>query len=802
MPNSNYWKHIVLRFGKALTQQPGLLDKPDAFGPQYIPLGYFDSLQLYSLAEEDGSSWLSGLHTHDVNLSNELNDKFFFHPIHCSAFDSETDRLAEFMNIETPYLFITFLQGKCLNDHSGAVNLGVSIQDYLEKNINKENTGREDPVYWALYRSIALSDLIIIWKSTSILAILSAIQKVYYFSMTGDLHSIPTILKASILGDDNAPPIMSEELPQVTIRYLVKNSYAAYDFFMFAGIDEDFPKFTVGIEDLTYVKTNWTTLDLCNIIAKRLTDEEYIGRFRDAFAECDTHIGCTLSLEGEKSFYQSALYQHCNILQTAFHDTRKKLKDAALTDDLDGPWLKASSELYNAQANLCRNMLADGFCFLTLGASSMFQKKMSGIKTHITSNQLYQIQQFIRGWSGLMEQVLRTDGKFSQQPYFTPPPLCEVPSNLLEFYQAFTIQASNIMQSIAGEKEQFALLLVPKLCRRIKVESVFLDAPPCDRLLLVSIPISILYDPFLVLSHLCHEISHFAGNGWRQRDTRANAYFSICAQELAGAFLFSKPETVSAIRQKLPSNSFDFPVYLDMLQIKLYEKLNEILNDTKIVSEWFDIEYSSRDVNMRVGLLESNNRIQNLKCELKIHPNNPSGDFFNIMDEFNDLLRECYADTVAIYTLDLSPREYLRLAAQELKLYERTYTSKGPSYYHAVERWAIALNVSFSPDDLQNLGKDEFAEHIKQCSSFIFQRQSFDSEDLYDLQLRYHKPESVRMLRDYLCDCRRLMEKTTEFNNPELGELRKAFRSVVQKNDVFSEFCQSVVSKYRLNLLN
>ena len=803
MPSSIRWKHIVLRFGKALTQQPCLLDNPDDFGPLYIPLGYFDTLQLYSLSDDNDSSWLSQLHIHDVNLSNKLSDQFFFHSIHCRAF---SDNPKEFMEMEAPYLFVTFLQGKCLDGRPVTNTFGESIRKYLEENVGEPFSTKEDAVYWTIYRSIALSDLIIMWKSASILAILRAIQKVYYFSMTGDLHSIPAILKNSILGEGTAPSIQREELPQVTIRYLVKNAHAAFEFFKSAGLYEDLPKFTVGIEDLTYVNSNWTTLDLRKVLAKRLTDDEYIKKFREAFAECGTHLGDELTPGENNPFKLSSLYEQCNTLQMAFQETRKRLNDSHLTDDLDDPWLKASSELYNAQANLCRNKLADGFCFLTYGASSMFQKKVSNTKARFTSDQLHQIQRFVRGWDDLMEQVLRTDGKFSQQPYFTPPPLCEVPSNLLEFYLAFTIQACTIMRSISGEREKFALLLVPQLCRRIKVESIFLDDPPCDRLLLVGIPISVLYDPFMVLSHLCHEIGHFAGDGWRQRNARADAYFSICAQELAGVFMFSKSETVTSIRQHLPQSPFDFPVYLNMLKSRLYEQLEIILNDQEIVLKWFNIEYSSNDLNRRVCQLQSNRKIQDLASELTFHRNDPSGDFFNIMDEFEYLFRECYADIVAIYTLRLTPCDYIHLADQELKLYRRTYKEEGPGYYLAVERWAIVLNVSFSHDELLKIEKSPFTEDINECINFLFRGQQLDSSKVDKCQNSYHKPESVGILREYLCRCLRLMEetdkdKTGRGNNLELDEIRIAFRNVVQTNDIFSECCQSIVSKYRLNIL-
>ena len=806
MEKTNLWKHLVLRFGKALTQQPKRLDEvKDSYdpGPLHISLGYFDSLQVYPLHIEADSAWLSNLYAHDVELSASLNSDFFFHPVHCIAGDSEPEVFTQFMELPSPYLFVTLFQGRAREGHPPVEDWEQMVGDYLTNSLGPPLAQERNQVSWVLYHSITLSDLIILWKSDSILAIMNAIQQVYYAPMAGDLHSIPTIRCDSILGDERAPRIVSEELPQVTIRYLVRNAQAAYNFFAVAGSPDDLPKLTIGIEDLTYATNGWTTNRLQEVLARRLTDQDYMDRFRDAFAECETHLGDKLMGGGEKSVRSVLLNSQCVALMQRFQNLRIRLKADRLVDDIDGPWLKAASELYNALSTLSQNTMADGFCFLILDAAAMFLEKMSQIDRCLDDPQILQIQRFLRGWGNLMEQVLRTDGKFSQQPGFSPPSLCDIPSNLLEFYAAFTTQAGKVMQLSAGDRERFSLLLVPKLCRRIKVESVFSQRPPCDRLLFVDIPISVLYDPFTALCHLTHEIGHFAGDGWRLRPLRAKQYFSICAQELAGEFLFRNSETVDAIRQALPQPSSIPSLYLEALPVEMRKQLISLLEDQETLASWFSKEYYMNTLNERVNQLQSNLQIEAMKSALRLRPNEPLGPFFLIMKDFEFLFRECYADITVIFTLDLTPHEYLELSVQEWKLYHRTYKEKGETYFLNVERWATVLFALFPTNMIPFVPvMADFLEDIYQCVNFLYIHSPFSDEEVDMLQARYHKPESMQFLCHYLRMCFVDMEGTQGRQREQLDKLQTAFRTLVQGNDISVPSCRDIVSQYRQALLD
>lgn len=102
-----------------------------------------------------------------------------------------------------------------------------------------------------------------------------------------------------------------------------------------------------------------------------------------------------------------------------------------------------------------------------------------------------------------------------------------------------------------------------------KVEKVFEEDPPCDRLLYVDIPISMLYRPFEVLCHLTHEISHFSGDEWRLRELRTKKYLEIYGQELGPELFLRKKSTVDQIVRDLSDSLGGKLYYLDGLAEKI-----------------------------------------------------------------------------------------------------------------------------------------------------------------------------------------------------------------------------------------
>lgn len=807
-------ENLVLRFGKALTNEPDLLKKttkpePDSSRtpPLWIALGHLDTLQVYPLPDSGkGKHWLSEAYENNVEQARHSNGSFYFHPIHAVIPTSQAQQGEDFLNIRSPYLFVTLLQGRDHIQQPG--DLKTQVETYLEEKI--ANQPEDRLIHYRIYYSITLSDLVILWKSHSIRSILDAIQWLYCAPMVGDLHSIPTILYDSICGEKEAPKIQREELPLVINRYVVRDARLAYSFFTdFSNLlDAKKTWFTIGIEDLTRVEYDWTTEELCRILQCRMQDKNYREKFQGAFLCCETHLGTPMQPVFSQSFpEETVLTKRCKQLLDMY---QKTVEERRWTNQLDSPWQKTAADLYNALLDLSRNTVADGFCYLMLDAVSLFCSKLRKKDRVFINRGLEGIQRFLRGWESLMDKVLRTDGRFSQQPGFSPS-LCDIPSSLLEFYLAFTSQMGAAMQMNSKVPYRFSILLVPKLCRRIKVEKVFEEEPPCDRLLYVDIPISMLYWPFEVLCHLTHEISHFSGDEWRLRELRTQTYLEICGQELGEELLLRKRTTVNQIIRDI-SNSLDRQLnYLDSLAEKTIKSIAYLLNQENVTKRWMDTEFQNLAPQQWGVRLQSDVQLQAFKEALAQNPEKPENLFFSNMQDFRFFFRECYADTAAIFALELKADQYVLLNQRELRLFDRSEPSyeKDEVYYLYVERWAIVIRACFKEQAGELFahppeGMEKFVKDIYQCYRFHFTKDTFPTSEMDDLERHYHRIESVGLLEEYLSKCYQKMCRSDSdaAQKKALEQLRTAFCALSQDGmDIFAPSCNELVCRYRQSIL-
>lgn len=798
-------RHMVLRFGKALTQNPMKLSEERY--PLWITLGYFDTLQLYPLPiDGKNENWIWSTCLEDRKISAQLDGNFYFHPVHIAACADEESqkRYKNFFSQLSPYLAVTFVQEQAVEKKNNTL-LEV-VKETLEQSPEKI-----EELTWASFHTLNLSDLVILWKSDSLGAILRAIKMLYQQPVIGDLHTIPAILLSSILKNAGAPSMKAERIPIVITRYLVRNTCRTGDFFQSISrfVQEKF-FLTTGMEDLSTVSLDVDMAGLVSSLRARFEDQDVQDAFRAAFLESETHLGIEEESHNKEARDDLRLVQQCQILQNEFHSIRDTLVSKEANDTTDGDWIKAADELYNALVDMSRSTVSDGFCYLILESAHMFCEELRRISLP-DSEQIMCIQRYLRGWGTLMEQSLRQDGKFSQQPGFSPA-LCQIPSSLLELYLAFNSKCCRVIRHITNDSYKFGFLLVPKLCRRIKVDIVILREPPCNRLLYVDIPSDLLYEPSLVLAHLCHELSHFCGESWRLREVRKNCYLCICAQELAYILTPYHMELKERIFQNLSSHFYSATAYLDRLEYDTLQKIESFLENEGEIEELLTavIQSNGEDTTLstyaqRVAALAARRGLLNA---LKENPDCPQGVFFNVMREFVTLFKECYADISMIFTLNLTCQQYLNLNKKEEMLYRRTLTQDSNDYYLTVERWAIVLWVAF-PDRAhwalsQEIEKSEtrFAEDVKKCLYYLIDDDKLQIEELAWAMEVFHHQESLYGLKDYLAQCYGEMQRSEVKGKDGLLNLREVFNSLAKKHDPFSDVCQNLVMEYRENLLH
>lgn len=799
--------HLVLCFGKALTGKAGeLLCKHK---DSWVALGYFDTLQIYSLPRSAYvDNWVYGMLAEEQRLAMQLDGDFYFHPVHIMSHSTEREakKKQTFLETGTAYLAVTFVQAREITESDAAFQMENKLEKVLEDGLDARNRPE-----WVIYETLNLSDLIILWKADSLNAILDAIHFLYIQPEVGDLHTIPAIRFDTVCGDLQSPQAVKEYIPRVISRYLIKDPYNAKEFFQeVSKYLLEKPYLTTGMEDVSVVMENVCTQDLRNTIAARLTHNNIVSLYGKAFSETEIHL-CLEEVNSNKIRPVKdnlRLVNYCENLQNGFQKEKKRLLKSAGDVSVDMSWLKVAGELYNALLDMSRNPVEDGFCFLILESARMFCQKLQGINLP-SSEQIMRIQRFLRGWGTLMEQSMRMDGKFNQQPGFSPA-LCQIPSRLLELYLAFNAHCCKLICKQADDDYQFCFLLVPKLCRRIKVEVVFFDKPPCDRLLYVDVPSDLLYEPEYVMAHLCHEISHFCGESWRLRDKRKDAYLHICANELAYALGLSADQTIDLIYQDLNVYEYTNGFYLRNLQEESLIQCQALLEDISAVQKWIDTTRTCANSPLQeyLDLMQVMADRQELLLANQNCRRNPQGDFFYVMEEITFLFKECYADISMIYILQLSAEQYFMLSKKETMLYNRMKTENNLDYDLAVERWAIVLYTVFQEramNMLRGIQDDvmcEFAKDILSCMVFFCMPSKEWDMDVNYMMIHYHRRSSIYFLRRYLKSCyQKMRNSASQQDVEELKKLRNVFRKMTEQYDFTDQHCHGLLQEYRQDLL-
>lgn len=819
---------LVIQFNKALDmdlQKLPVTDGVERLNDSWMILGYFDAMQIYPLPagqnEQERDNWLKAIWSHNIKLSEKLDGSYYIHPFHIMADLSAPERQKEykqFWDMDKNCLFVTLTQGALKPNGSETYTA-----DELEECIRRHLSTAETDVSCVFYRTLELSDLVIIWKADAITEILKQIQTIYYQPFIGDMNSFCGISyralkeKAASHPDEPCKPT----IPLITMRFAAKHTGKLKRVF-----DElkkyiaSKPYFVTGTEDIHVIWKDISEGDfyraLHHCFLTEVNNAEFRAAFKDAFCEVQTHVGIPDAdvSPGEKDepMGPSRLTIKCQKLFDGFRNVIPKERNS--DNDCDYSWMKTVRSQLNAMLDMSRSYVVDGLCYLALDGVSLFCEEVEDLLSKdrpLTSNELEGIQRFVRGWGILIEQAGRADGRFTQLPGFSPP-LYDIPSSLLEFYLAFTKRCGNILQAGGSDRNRFAMLMAPKLCRRIKVETIFdFKKPPCPRLLYVDIPLDTLYDPFTVLCQLVHEISHFCGEIWRNRRDRTNKFLAICAYELAAALAMETKGTIADIKEDLDSKCPKEEYYLaDLTEAASNAILQLVENDKKFI-EW--METSRSKIKFAQPWQEYQWKNWCIAHRAIILSGYSEGPLYQTISVISGLFKECYADVSMIRTLDLSLTEYLNLIEREIRLYDNALDDhKQPDddiniegYYVLVQRWTAVCRAVFGGISRCSLPENErlktFYKHLSHCSNYL----DGDLEAADAIHAPYLNAESLNLLIQYLGLCNSQMQSGFPCDDDageKLIQLRNAFENIARKHVVGCKDCSCIVSDYEKGLLH
>ena len=761
-----------------------------------ISLGYFDFVRIDGLddayekmrdvhkgPENSGKSWLSKAWEHSVILSepceDRINETIYHHPLYVVAYEQEAAVPCEqwrssvdgFWEEERFFQFVTFVH--FFKEQDGSSLAFKDLQNRVMQ-VLQEQDGQKDEVPLVLcYRSIDLSDMVVIWKSNHLPDALDRVDRLCSEPSVGDLHTICSFRR----GLD--PAALTGKIPYASFRFNIRSisGLAALEqelkdkWSMWSQLEK---YTTMGTEDLNVVAREIEVRKLVELISLWSENDKINELFQKAFNESSTHIGTWKNDDSGRDLPTSpdnALVEKCKDISVRFNTNRRKLGWKQTEPEYS--WVKAVSEQLQTLVNMSRLCVLDGFCYLMLQSINVFCDRAALLFEEgrdISPVEIKNIHKFIRGWGVLMEQAVRADGQFTANLGINPT-LYHIPIGVMECDMAFIYRCmSFIRETEQDESEQCALFLMPRLCRRVKVEAL-LGEKKKEELLYIEIPLESLYDQKTLLPQLCHEVSHYIGESYRCRVERIRTYLWCAAALIAFYCDWYTRAAADAIFDSLvkqtgadTTEGREKMLYMNEMKERTLRAVGSCLKDSRILQEW---RYRARIPEEVCGRIDLEK-------------------FWEALSFVEELCRECYADLAMIYLLELPYAEYL-------EFYRRELIHSPQSVYNALsQRAALVASIAWEKKDLDAEPKGTLKSFHDEVCGII--RCLHTGEVLR----RTLPVEILQKIREYLTDCFQKIGDgvgDSRYSN-ELEEIRNIYNALAREVNFADENVQNAIRLY------
>lgn len=279
--------------------------------------------------------------------------------------------------------------------------------------------------------------------------------------------------------------------------------------------DTEFTDSDIAEEDEFYSKAKEQMSNLCNRFFEKIDDdvERYNGEYKVPIQEVQYSILGIMKNRFAEDFVLCMYQSFCEFLEYLINQMSCPYEE---TDEYD-----ASSDEFNK-------------CF----------------------------EEYFKGLNSLVNSAMHSERQFIQATAFNAI-IYDVPSKIMAFYVAIIDKAQRIIRSDLDKKYTF--LLTPSFHNEISVKVISYfpknGEKPQDRILMVMINESSLYNPGLVIQRMVHEIAHYVGDSLRCREARKkNIKITfidlLLTQILYGSFLSDENsnQLVTKIESLFPDN--------------------------------------------------------------------------------------------------------------------------------------------------------------------------------------------------------------------------------------------------------
>ncbi len=647
----------------------------------YITIGNYDALKVYDVScffsAENGHDYLLAFQTEKDHLANMYaeynNNPQFYHPLHIVYHgnrDTET-----FWKTERKCCSVILLYNG--TDFSSITELEKNIDTLLSTKLPCEN--------YMVYRSVNLSEIVVIIKNDKLTNILDSISVINYRYPMIQTHTVcgfnynrnpkaepdDVIDMLKITGVIKSHPkakLVFDKLNHWLIKDKDSNVEIRRDYLAFGNNDFNLIYYDVNVESiidaLFYLINDSSNIHAAFSFIKTRVHTQYSKS--EQFDE--------MMMENDLDINETHYYEQIKLFDNIIVDTIKNIKNCERivnSNYLD--WAFPFIETLNLLLDMNHNASLSRVSYYTIGPIIAFNKTLSEIlsnsKEEIKSIlQLNEesLNRFTSSFNTLIDQIVRVDGYFSQEPGFSPLIYTMVPAGILEYYCSYIYSVTDTINEMSdsifvGLKHKpsryyYSTLPLPVLENLVSFEAIIPRSEQKNRtsqVNLIEIPHKDLYNPRNLLFSITHEVMHFCGERIRCREKRYDCLLEFLALYLIHEFNL---EEIADSAKKIFRDYIDSFISKDNHQFYsqyidyIGTAIAKLYSDTRLKNDIYHMKIKSIGVESQYEIFKYINRVSSRKSLFEQLSGNGSAITY--------LFKECYADLMTVKLLNIDRTDY------------------------------------------------------------------------------------------------------------------------------------------------
>lgn len=731
----------------------------------WIALGHFDDMFIYSLDCSKG--FFEQIQKDKAKVLNHNDDDAYYHPLYVIPFGN-----ANIKN-DNKSIFIAIVR----IHFTSSKDLTVQFKNTYDS-IN--TTLRNNKMSFQVYYGTEFSDMVLDIRSNR-LDLLA--HTVLGFHDEGNIGKMYTYfgINADFLQYSHKLAHPDDRLEMFSMRFsgynmdLIKKQIELVQSEIMSK-NEALPGYYInGIDDIMLFFKDRDTSSIISLYRKWLFSENF-KEYRKS--ESSSKIGINLFIDNTRKELKAKQHElgDSNICGSLMDSCKKISKLISSREDKgDFGWFHAISEISNSLIRMSKTPVMDEVVYLVAPGVKAFLTNVELLleQDRINPEAPYgYLYDFAESCSYYIEQLMRIEGQLSHNPEIRPV-IYDIPIFMLEYTISFLYKVSKLLKKKDKNIDSLntVFLLVPHPCERASALEIFPVHEGIPGLVHIQIPENILYTPMELFRCLCHEISHYVGEGFRCRELRKKAYVQA---------------TVSVLTDNLFTDSDPNPAFRSMLIREFLKDLDSC--DVATINTMHNILCRSalKIVESEQSICELIKRYFNFCLEEKIVPNHIVFDkhekanlmafesFQREIHDFDVLFREVFADICMVYLLDLSGTEYIKSLLKEIDKYPNDYNISLEIFATRIFVTLVAMNKKIEYDEAVCYSR---WSQVKQVIDAIKDELESNIEGKYGLPFSV---SAVLALITYAQDC---YQTISEFlPQSEMIEVREMYSSLHSEN--------------------